>query len=242
MSYKPTEAMLNNQLVGLALADKFNKTTDVIAKYSEELELDDIKKLYNKLSKLEKSYNALKREHDGSPTDATLEYLANGGSAALAFSRLQLKKAGILKSYSAEITEEELNKQQQLPKLELQVAKSVDEHLRQVTYVALKPGVDAHLDEIGLEDIRIAKESFNRALVAKQKLANLFHMYETSTFDIIESYLLPCDATLNGHFVQKGSWLVTLQINDDAVWEGVLKGEFVGVSIGALAEVEYLDE
>ena len=241
MSYKPTPAMLNNQLRGLALAEKFSKQVDITKKYNEELSLDDIKKLYNKLSKLEKSYDPLKRQHDGSPDDSTLEYLANGAGAGLAFARLQLKQQGILKSYTKEVTTEELNQEVNLPKLELQVTKSVDEQLKQVTFVAMQEGVDAHGDFTDLEQIRLAKESFNRALVAKQKLANLFHLYETSSFDIIESYLMPCDATLSGHFVQKGTWLVTLQINDDDLWEGVLKGEFVGVSIGALAEVEYLE-
>lgn len=237
-----TEAIKNNQAVGKALAEKFKKEVQVLKSFNEEITLDDIKQLYTKLSKLEKSYEPLKRSFDNAPTDATLEYLANGGSAMLAYCRMQLKKEGILKSYSAEITQDELNVEQQLPKLEIQVAKSLNEELMQVTYVAMQEGTDAHGDYTDSNQIRLAKESFNRALIAKQKLANLFHLFETSTFDIIESYLIPCDATLGGNFVQKGSWLVTLQINDESLWEAVKKGYFVGVSIGALAEVEYLDE
>ncbi len=51
-----TEAIKNNQAVGKALAEKFKKEVQVIKSFNEEITLDDIKQLYTKLSKLEKSY------------------------------------------------------------------------------------------------------------------------------------------------------------------------------------------
>lgn len=35
---------------------------------------------------------------------------------------------------------------------------------------------------------------------------------------------------------------MTLGINDDSLWDMVLKGEVVGISIGAVAKVENLDK
>ena len=100
------------------------------------------------------------------------------------------------------------------------VAKSLNEELQQVTYVAMKPGVDLQGDMVDLETVRLAKESFNKSA----QRANLFHLTMTDAFEVIESYLIPCDVTLNEHFVEKGSWLMTLQIHDPDVWE-IIKSE-----------------
>lgn len=117
------------------------------------------------------------------------------------------------------------------------VTKAVNEELMQVTYVAMKPGVDLHGDLVELEDIRLAAESFNKSA----KRANLFHMVMTDKFEILESYLMPCDAELNGNFVQKGEWLVTLQIKDSDLWEMIKSEDINGVSIGAMAICEQIE-
>ena len=116
------------------------------------------------------------------------------------------------------------------------VAKSLNEELQQVTYVAMKPGVDLHGDMVDLETVRLAKESFNKSA----QRANLFHLTMTDAFEVIESYLIPCGVTLNEHFVEKGSWLMTLQIHDPDVWEMIKSEDINGISIGAMAEVEEL--
>ena len=123
---------------------------------------------------------------------------------------------------------------------EVPVAKSVEPMLKQVTYIAMQEGTDLHLDYVSLEDIRLAKESFNRQLL-KARMANLYHLAKTDTFDIIESYLAPCDMVLNGHTVHKGAWLVTLAIYDDKLWDMILNDEITGVSIGAVAQVQNLE-
>lgn len=117
------------------------------------------------------------------------------------------------------------------------ITKSVNEELMQVTYVAMKPGVDLHGDLVEVEDIRLAKESFNKSLMN----ANLFHAGMTDTFNIIESYLCPTDLELNTHLVTKGEWLVTLQINDQELWRMIKDDEITGVSIGAMALCEEIE-
>ena len=116
------------------------------------------------------------------------------------------------------------------------IVKSLNEELQQVTYVAMKPGVDLHGDMVDLETVRLAKESFNKSA----QRANLFHLTMTDSFEVIESYLIPCDVTLNEHFVEKGSWLMTLQIHDPDVWAMIKSEDINGISIGAMAEVEDL--
>lgn len=117
------------------------------------------------------------------------------------------------------------------------ITKSVNEELMQVTYVAMKPGVDLHGDETSIEEVRLAKESFNKSAMR----ANMFHVGMTDSFSIIESYLAPAEMQLNTHPVMKGEWLVTLQINDQELWRMIKEDEITGVSIGAMAMTEDLE-
>jgi len=119
------------------------------------------------------------------------------------------------------------------------VIKSKDTKLKQATFVVLQPDVvDAHGDVYDENEIRKAKESFNKACMR----ANLFHMMETDTFEFIESYITPADMVVNDEFVSKGSWLCTIQAHDDKVWDAIESGQINGVSIGCSATVEYLEE
>ena len=72
-------------------------------------------------------------------------------------------------------------------------------------------------------------------------MSNLYHIGETDSFDIIESYLAPCDMELLGNLVLKGEWLVTLSISDKSLWEMIKADEITGVSIGAMAYAQTLD-
>jgi hypothetical protein len=122
-------------------------------------------------------------------------------------------------------------------KSEKNIVKSLNQELMQVTYVAMQEGTDLHGDYTSAEEIRLAKESFNRALL-KDNMANLFHVAKTDKFGVIESYIMPCDAILNGHLVTKGTWLMTLQVNNNDLWNMIKNDEIVGLSIGALAIAE----
>ncbi len=120
-----------------------------------------------------------------------------------------------------------------------QVAKAVNDELKQVTFVVMLPDqVDLHGDITTEDEVRKACHNFNKYC----NRANLFHLTETNSFDFAESYLAPIDFQLEGHEVKKGTWLATLQIHDDELWEGVKSGEFNGLSIGAMASVETLKD
>ncbi len=127
-----------------------------------------------------------------------------------------------------------MSKQNNVP-----VIKALNEELMQVTYVAMLPdSTDLAGDFTSAEEVRKAKESFNKS----EQRANLFHMSMTDTFAVIESYLAPADMILNNQAVLKGTWLMTLQINDSDLWELVKSGDINGISIGAEATVETLEE
>jgi hypothetical protein len=246
--------MRNNAKRGLALREKYNRGgLDASQAKSEgvgsgvarardiingNLSLDTVKRMYAFFSRHEKNYNPKKKMPDGGPTAGTIAWLLWGGSAGLAFARRVLKQEEILKSYIKEITDEEVNAEDQLPGVKLPITKAVDEELKQVTYVAMIPDhTDLHGDYTSEEEVRKAKESFNKSMMR----ANLFHMTMTDTFSVIESYLAPCDMILNSQFVKKSTWLMTLQVHNDDVWQMIKDDEITGISIGALASVEKID-
>lgn len=122
--------------------------------------------------------------------------------------------------------------------LSTSLTKSVNEELKQVTYVAMLPdSVDLHGDYTSADEVRKAKESFNKSA----QRANLFHMAMTDSFEVIESYLAPCDFTLNGYEIKKSTWLMTLQVKSDSVWDMIKNDEITGISIGAMGICETLE-
>lgn len=119
------------------------------------------------------------------------------------------------------------------------IAKSLNEELKQVTYVCMLPdSTDIQGDYTSAEEVRKAKESFNKS----HQQANLFHMVNTDQFEVIESYLAPADMVLNSIAVVKNTWLMTLQINDETLWGMVKDGEINGISIGAMADVTAVED
>lgn len=72
--------------------------------------------------------------------------------------------------------------------------------------------------------------------------ANLLHLVETDTFDIVRSYISPVDMVLNDVIIKAGSWMAVLQVHSDEIWSDIKNGSLTGVSIGGRATTEYLEE
>lgn len=123
--------------------------------------------------------------------------------------------------------------------IKLSIKKSLDEELKQVLFIAMVPDeVDLHGDSTSPEEVSKACHNFNQHC----RKANLFHLVQTDSFSIVESYIAPVDFILNDVVVKAGTWLTNLQVHSDAVWEMVKSGEINGVSISALASVESLNK
>jgi hypothetical protein len=254
-SFAPTDAMRNNAKRGLALREKYNRGgLDASQAKSEgvgsgvarardiingNLSLDTVKRMYAFFSRHEKNYNPKKKMPDGGPTAGTIAWLLWGGSAGLAFARRVLKQEEILKSYIKDITDEEVNVEDQLPGVKLPITKAVDEELKQATFIVMVPDeTDLHGDVTSEAEVRKACHNFNKYSMK----ANLFHLVETDAFEFCESYCCPTDFVLGDKFVKKGTWLATIQSLDDNLWELIKSGEINGLSIGALASVESIEE
>lgn len=51
---------------------------------------------------------------------------------------------------------------------------------------------------------------------------------------VVESWIAKADFDIDGETVKKGTWLMTVEVADESVWEGIEKGEITGFSMGGL--------
>lgn len=124
-------------------------------------------------------------------------------------------------------------------KQNIQVVKATNEELKQATFLVLAPDeVDLHGDIYSADEVRKACHNFNQHCMK----ANLLHLVETDTFDIVESYIAPVDMVLNDVIIKAGSWMSVLQVNSEEIWSDIKNGSLTGVSIGGRATTEYLEE
>lgn len=121
----------------------------------------------------------------------------------------------------------------------LPVTKALQEELMQATFIVMVPNeTDLHGDITSEDEVRKACHSFNKHSMQ----ANLFHLVETDMFSIVESYISPVDFILGDKVVHKGTWLCNIQCNNTGLWDLIKSGEVCGVSIGAMATVETIEE
>ena len=257
-TYRPTQAIQNNAVRGINLLKQskslsaesvLNRTTALYESITKsECSLDDVKKLYVYLVKAEESYEPMKRTEGNGLTAESAAFLAAGGTSALAWSRMILKQEGILKSYRKEITEEQINKEDELKGISLPVSKAVNEEKRLATFVVLEPQpddmttTDLHLDWYDEDTIEKGCHSFNKNCYK----ANILHMIDTSGFEFVESYITKADMIIDQRFVKKGSWLATIHVSEEPehewIWEGIKDGTFNGLSIQCMAEASSIDD
>lgn len=254
-SFAPTDAMKANARRGLALREKYNRGGLDAKQANEEgvgsgvarardiingnLSLDTVKRMHNFFSRHEKNFKPKERMPDGGPTAGTIAWYIWGGSAGRAWARKILREEGILKSFTAPITDEEMNQEEVLKGMHYQIQKATNDELMQATFVVMVPDeVDLHGDTTTEEEVRKACFNFNKFCMK----ANLLHRVMTDSFEFAESYIAPTDFILGEKFVKKGTWLCTVQCLDDNLWELIKSGKINGVSIGAMARVEDLEE
>ena len=126
----------------------------------------------------------------------------------------------------------------------VEIKKAVDEEQRMAMFVVLEPdAIDAHGDTYSAEEVEKACNNFNMFC----NKANLFHRVETEDAKIIQSFISPATFTLDdGREIKKGTWLQWVYFPEteigEQIWKAIKDGEITGLSIGARAKVENLDE
>ena len=121
----------------------------------------------------------------------------------------------------------------------ISVVKSLNEELKQATFLVLAPDdVDLHGDTYSEEEVRKACHNYN----LNCNKTNLYHVIQTDTFDVVESYITPVELSFGEQIIKAGSWVAVVQINDSELWSGVKSGDVCGISVGCNADVEYLED
>lgn len=98
--------------------------------------------------------------------------------------------------------------------------------------VVLEPDLeDAQGDVLRFDTIEKAAHTFLR----KYRTVGDSHM-RVADAEVVESYVAPVDMQVQTELIKKGTWVMTIKINDPQLKEQVLSGDITGLSIGGVGE------
>lgn len=60
---------------------------------------------------------------------------------------------------------------------------------------------------------------------------------ENDKINLVENWITRNDQEINGVFVPKGAWIQTWRINDNELWDQILRGDYTGFSFVAVTKV-----
>lgn len=66
----------------------------------------------------------------------------------------------------------------------------------------------------------------------KVDLQHSFEPLDSAT--VVENWIAKADFEIDGEAIKKGTWLMTVEVADESVWEGIEKGDITGFSMGGL--------
>jgi len=69
-------------------------------------------------------------------------------------------------------------------------------------------------------------------------LQHSFEAIEKSSAGVVESWVAKADFECGGETVKKGTWLMTVEVTDDEIWDAVQKGEITGFSMGGVGKYD----
>lgn len=110
----------------------------------------------------------------------------------------------------------------------------VDAETHYVTGIVYEPLVeDAHGNFMTESEIRKAAYWFAK----NGDKVDLQHSFEqVDGVAVVENYVAPSDMEIEGTSIIKGTWLMTVEVENADVWEKVQKGEVTGFSMGGIGK------
>lgn len=100
--------------------------------------------------------------------------------------------------------------------------------------------VDSHGQWMSKETVEKACNNFNDCLKKGIVQPNLFHLKNTDTFEILDSWInkeLDVNVETTGEPIKAGAWIVKLHFTSDDLWQLKKDGVLGGVSIGAKGNI-----
>lgn len=118
------------------------------------------------------------------------------------------------------------------------ISKNDEEHI--VCGVVYSPNEeDAQGDQASADEIRKAAYDFMERVQrfgTNHIRASITWAFGKETIaKILETYLAPCDLTIEGEFVRKGSWVLITRIISNELWKKIKSGEITGYSMAGKA-------
>lgn len=110
------------------------------------------------------------------------------------------------------------------------IAKDAEHHF--ATGIVYEPlAEDAHGNYMTEEEITKAAYYFAKSGMK----VDLQHSFEPlSGVEVVESWVAKADFSIDGTPVTKGTWLMTVELADESLWDAIEKGEITGFSMGGV--------
>lgn len=116
-----------------------------------------------------------------------------------------------------------------------------DDDQRLATGIVLEPEVvDAQGDIIAATVIRQAAHNFLALYNKKTQLGLQHDLMKPDGVELVESWIAPVDMVMNNRMIKAGTWMMTVRVNNDALWNRIKTGQLGGFSIGGVARVQKL--
>ena len=109
----------------------------------------------------------------------------------------------------------------------------IDDEQRKVYGIVLEPDeVDTQGDTITAEEIEKSAAGF----IEKCGTIGLRHRKVAKGVTLTDSYVTQGETTLGKTKLKKGTWIIGVKIENDAIWQGVKNGEYNGFSVGGFGK------
>ena len=114
----------------------------------------------------------------------------------------------------------------------------VNDEERLVTGIVLEPDeIDSQNDTISEGAIKSAAHNFVAKYNQTTRMGVMHSVFGKIGVELAESWITREDGMLGEEAVKKGSWVMTVKVTDDNLWQKIKSGAITGFSIGGVATV-----
>lgn len=115
--------------------------------------------------------------------------------------------------------------------LNVEIMKNLNEEKQIVTGIVYEPNeLDSHDEYMETEDIEKAAYNF----LTKYRKIDEQHNFVQSENEVVESWISKNNEKINGEPIKKGTWLMSVKINNDDVWAKIKNGDITGFSLAGV--------
>lgn len=109
-----------------------------------------------------------------------------------------------------------------------------DNDTHYITGIVYEPlTADAHDDFMSAEEIVKAEKYFRENC----NQIDIQHSFEKiDSCEVVKSWITGCDCTIGGEKVKEGTWMLTVKVEDNDLWDRIVNKEITGYSMGGVGK------